>query len=51
MHAMDLKSSMWRRITRGEGEDEGNADDHDAAGRERGAYDEQHPALFNPTPY
>ncbi|ANH69362.1 GAF domain-containing protein [Mitsuaria sp. 7] len=50
MHAMDLKSSMWRRITRGEGEDERTVAIMTLLSRERGAYDEQHLALFNQLP-
>lgn len=50
MRAMDLQSSMWRRITRGEGEDERTVAIMTLLSRERGAYDEQHLALFNQLP-
>ncbi|WP_431049816.1 PAS domain-containing protein [Roseateles sp. L2-2] len=50
MHAMDLKSSMWRRITRGEGDDERTVAIMTLLSRERGAYGEQHLALFNQLP-
>ena len=50
MHGMDLKSSMWRRITRGEGEDERTVAIMTLLSRERGAYDEPHLALFNQLP-
>jgi len=50
MHAMDLKSSMWRRITRGEGEDERTVAIMTLLSRKRGAYGEQDLALFNQLP-
>ncbi len=50
MHAMALKSSMWRRITRGQGEDERTVATLTLLSRERGAYDETQQALFNQLP-
>lgn len=50
MHAMALKSSMWRRITRGQGDDERTVATLTLLSRERGAYDETQQALFNQLP-
>ena len=50
MHAMALKSSMWRRITRGQGEDERTVATLTLLSREPGAYGETQQALFNQLP-
>lgn len=50
MRAMELKSSMWRRITRGQGADERTVAILTLLSRERDAYGESHQTLFNQLP-
>ena len=50
MRAMELKSSMWRRITRGQGSDERTVAILTLLSRERDAYGESHQTLFNQLP-
>ncbi len=50
MREMSLKSSMWRRVTRGEGDEERTVATLTLLSRDRDAYDERHQALFNQLP-